>query len=172
MRDKRRNWIRDGRPRGVQYLTYREYKTAKTLFRAHHRRCAENYLTELNMEIDKAAEIDSAVFWKKVNNRRKMSHTSAGSALNFNGNVCRDPSEIVDGWGQYFSNLYSDTHRDHYDVEFQAHVGERVRTIISDLPISCRGGDTAKISVDEIVSAVKCLKPKKHAGQIEFIMNI
>ena len=75
-------------------------------------------------------------------------------------------------WGQFFSNLYSDTHRDHYDVEFQAHVEERVRTITSDLPISCRGGDTAKISVDEIVSAVKCLKPKKHAGQIEFIMNI
>ena len=126
MRDKRRNWIRDGRPRGVQFLTYREYKTAKTLFRAHHRRCAENYLTELNMEIDKAAKIDSAVFWKKVNNRRKTSHTSAGSELNYNGNVCRDPSEIVDGWGQYFFNLYSDTHRDHYDVEFQAHVEERV----------------------------------------------
>ena len=69
MSEKRRKWVRDGQPRGMQNLTYKEYKSAKTLFRAHHRRCAEKYLTELNMEIDNAAEIDSAVFWKKVNNR-------------------------------------------------------------------------------------------------------
>ena len=53
MRGKRRQWLRDGRPRGMQFLTYMEYKTAKTLFRAHHRRCAESYLTELNTELIK-----------------------------------------------------------------------------------------------------------------------
>ena len=74
---------------------------------------------------------------KKVNNRRKASHTSAGSEINFNGNVCCDPSEIVHGWGQYFSSLYSDTYREHYDAEFQSHVKERVRTITSELPASC-----------------------------------
>ena len=116
------------------------------------------------MEIDNAAEIDSAVFWKKVNNRRKASHTSAGSEINFNGNVCRDPSEIVHGWGQYFSNLYSDTYREHYDAEFQSHVEERVRTITSELPASCRNGDTACISVDEVVNALKCMKTKKACG--------
>lgn len=102
---------------------------------------------------------------KKVKNRQKSSHTSAGSELNFDGRVCRDPSEIVNRWGQCFSNLCSGTHRDHYDVDFQANVEDRVRTIISDLPISCRGGDTANISVDKVVSAVKCLKLKKACGQ-------
>ena len=101
---------------------------------------------------------------KKVNNRRKASHTSADSEINFNGNVCRDPSEIVHGWGQYFSNLYSDTYREHYDAEFQSHVEERVRTITSELPASCRNGDTACISVDEVVNAHKCMKTKKACG--------
>ena len=164
MRGKRREWIRNGRPRGMQNISYKEYKTAKTLFRAHHRRCAENYLTELNLEIDKAAEIDSAVFWKKVNNRRKTSHTSAGSEINFSGTVCRDPSDIVQGWGQYFSNLYSDTQRDHYDTEFQSGIEESVQRIISNFPISCRNRDTASISTDEVINAVKCLKSKKACG--------
>ena len=81
MREKRRKWIHDGRPRGMQFLSYKEYKSAKTLFRAHHRRCAENYFIELNIEIDQAAELDSGVFWKKINNRRMASHTSAGSEI-------------------------------------------------------------------------------------------
>lgn len=39
MHEKRRKWISEGRPRGTTFLSYKEYKTAKSLFRAHHRRC-------------------------------------------------------------------------------------------------------------------------------------
>ena len=165
MREKRRIWKREGRPRGKQYLAYKQYKAAKAIFRAHHRKCAENYLMELNIEIDKAAEVDSSVFWKKVNNRRKTSHTSAGSEMNFSGNVYRDPSEIVRGWGQYFSKLYSDTKRDHYDVEFETQVEEKVRSIVEEFPSSCQDRDTACISIDEVIKAVKSLKKKKACGQ-------
>ena len=65
MREKRRNWKREGRPRGMQYLAYKQYKAAKTLFSAHHRKCSENYLMELNIETDKAAEIEVQYFGKK-----------------------------------------------------------------------------------------------------------
>ncbi|MCG8112938.1 MAG: reverse transcriptase family protein [Candidatus Thiodiazotropha taylori] len=164
MREKRRNWLRNGRPRGLQHLSYKEYKAAKAIFRAHHRKCAEKYLLELNMDIDKAAEIDSAYFWKKINNRRKASHTSAGSEMNFNGNVCRDPLEIANGWGNYFSDLYSDTEREHYDVGFQSQVEEKVRTIKIESSTYCRDGDTDYISADEVRKAVKCLKKKKACG--------
>ena len=79
MLEKRRKWILKGRPRGTTFLSYKEYKTAKSLFLAHHRRCVENFLLELNFEIDEAAEVVTAVFWKKVNSKRKTSQTSAGS---------------------------------------------------------------------------------------------
>ena len=62
MRGKRRNWIREGRPRGHTHLSYREYKLTKCLFRTYHRKCAEKFLTELDSDIDQAAEVDSAVF--------------------------------------------------------------------------------------------------------------
>ena len=46
MREKRRVWVREGRPRGRNYVSYNEYKCSKQLFCAHHRTCAERfYLT-------------------------------------------------------------------------------------------------------------------------------
>ncbi|MCG7876973.1 MAG: reverse transcriptase domain-containing protein, partial [Candidatus Thiodiazotropha endolucinida] len=163
MREKRRIWISHGRPRGVQFETYKDYKSAKALFRAHHRRCAENFLIELNSEIDQAAELDSAAFWKRVNYRRKTSHTSAGCEIKFCDVVCRDPAEIASGWGQYFRNLYSDVQRDHFDAVFHAHVEQRVKTITETIS-SCERRDTVYISADEVSTAVKRLKCKKACG--------
>ena len=99
-----------------------------------------------------------------MNNRRKTSHTSAGSEINFSETVCRDLLDILQGWGQYFSNLYSDIQRDHYDTEFQSGVEGSAQRIISNFHISCGNRNTASISTDEVINAVKCLKPKKACG--------
>ena len=98
MRKMRRDWISAGRPRGNNYDSYRKYKDAKRSFRSLHRKCAEKYLTELNTEIDNAAELDSAFFWKKINGRRKYLTANAGSEIEFNGRICRDPAQIATGW--------------------------------------------------------------------------
>ena len=39
-----------------------------------------------------------------------------------------------------------------------------MQRIISNFPISCRNRDTANISTDEVINAVKCLKSKKACG--------
>ena len=105
MRGERRNWIRDGRPRGHNHISYREYKATKCLFPAYHRKCAEQFLTELDSDIDQAAELDSAVFWKKVNSRRNFSCTKAGSEIKFGNIICRDPESFASGWGVYFRGV-------------------------------------------------------------------
>ena len=87
MREKRRKWIADRRPRGQNFLSYLQYKTSKRLFRAQHRLCADQYLMEINAEIDQAAEMDSNFFWKKVNSRRQQSHSYAGSEIQFDDKV-------------------------------------------------------------------------------------
>lgn len=163
MREKRRKWISEGRPRGVAFLSYKEYKTAKSLFRAHHRRCVENFLMELNFEIDEAAEVDSAVFWKKVNSKRKTSQTNAGSEIKFRDRTYRDPAEVAFEWGNYFCELYSDTERNQYDQQFKNCVEEKVTNIITTLS-ACRDGDTAYISADEVRKAIMCLRKKKACG--------
>ena len=99
MREKRRQWNRANRPRGNRHSSYKDYKSAKCLFRAHHRRCADNFLTEINIDIDQAAKVDSALFWKKLNCRKKFLNTEAGCETKCGTTVSRDPEHIVSGWG-------------------------------------------------------------------------
>ena len=111
------------------------------------------------IEIDQAAELDSGASWKKINNRRMASHTSAGSEIKFRDKVCRDPAEIAAGWGQYFCELYFDLDRIHYDSNFQSYVERKVNSIFEELS-SCEEGDVVYISAEEVRKSVKCLKTK------------
>ena len=69
MKCKRANWIRSGRPRGNNSESYTIYKTAKCDFRRIHRRIVDALIEE----IDRVAEIDSTLFWRLVNAKRKKS---------------------------------------------------------------------------------------------------
>ncbi|MCG8035004.1 MAG: reverse transcriptase family protein, partial [Candidatus Thiodiazotropha taylori] len=140
-----------------------EYKASKRNFRAHHRLCAENYLSEINDEIDQAAEVDSSFFWKKVNSRRQQSNSHAGSELKFANRVCRDPAEIVSEWGCYFRKLYSPNVSTNFDPLFKVSVDRRVHHIIEDFANSCQTNLTA-FTPDEVSNAVRSLKRKKACG--------
>ncbi|MES9994111.1 MAG: reverse transcriptase family protein [Candidatus Thiodiazotropha sp.] len=164
MRQARRLWIAEGRPRGNNYDSYRQYKRAKCLFRSQHRKCAEKYLASLNAEIDQIAEIDSAYFWKKINGRRKLSLACTGSEIEFRGHIYRDPEEITLGWGEYFRDLYSDTERIHFDPLFKNIVDSRVQEITDELS-SCPDRDSIVFSVSDIKSVIKDLKSKKACGR-------
>ena len=83
MRQRRRNWIIAGKPRGDTHVSYRTYKNAKCQFRSQHRKCAENYLNDLNKDIDEAAELDSAFFWKKSTRSVKDLHQAQVLKWNF-----------------------------------------------------------------------------------------
>ncbi|MCG7879141.1 MAG: reverse transcriptase domain-containing protein [Candidatus Thiodiazotropha endolucinida] len=163
MRGKRRKWISEGRHQGNHYLSYLEHKASKRNFRAHHRLCAENYLSEINDEIDQAAEVDSSFFWKKVNSRRQQSNSHAGSELKFANRVCRDPAEIVSEWGCYFRKLYSPNVSTNFDPLFKVSVDRRVHHIIEDFANSCQTNLTA-FTPDEVSNAVRSLKRKKACG--------
>ena len=86
MRQRRRNWIIGGKPRGGgggNDVSYRTYKNAKCQLRSQHRKCAENYSNDLNKDIDEAAELDSAFFWKKSTRSVKDLHQAQVLKWNF-----------------------------------------------------------------------------------------
>ena len=163
MREKRRNWIFNGRPRGCNNSSYNDYKQAKRLFRSQHRVCAENYLIEINAEIDQAAEVDSGFFWKKVNSRRQQSQTHAGSEHRFDDKVCRDPEDIVSGWCCYFQKLYSESNSPMFDPIFKNDVDFKMRHIINELPGVCTQ-EQVIISKDDVRKAARQLKCRKACG--------
>lgn len=61
-RAKRRLWMSEGRPRGMNYSSYREYKRAKRLFRNALDREHAAYMSKVYADIDKAAEVDLRLF--------------------------------------------------------------------------------------------------------------
>ena len=129
------------------------------LFRAHHRRCADTFLTEINIDIDQAAEVDSALFWKKINSRRKFSSVEAGCEMTFGTTVCRDLEQIASGWGDYLRDLYADTERPHYESNFKQEVESRVRHIKAEIQ-SEQDANPTYISMLEVKDAIKDLKKK------------
>ena len=91
MKCKRANWIRSGRPRGNNSESYTIYKTAKCDFRRIHRRIVDAFMKRQIEEIDRVAEIDSTLFWRLVNAKRKKSASAVCADINFNGHMASTP---------------------------------------------------------------------------------
>ena len=64
-------------------MSYKEYKDAKRLFRRVHRQIVDSHLLKVHEDIDKLAEVDSGMFWREVNKRRKKSTSEPGLEINF-----------------------------------------------------------------------------------------
>ena len=83
--------------------------------------------------------------------------------MKFGTTVCRDPEQIVSGWGNYFKDLYTDTERPHYDSNFQREVDTRVKFIKEEIENE-RDANPTYISMLEVKEAIKELKKKKACG--------
>ena len=164
MREKRKMWISDGRPRGISFSSYRQYKESKRIFRQYHRHCSEKYLKSLNEEIDNAAGLDSRYFWKLVNTRRKNSTSNVGAELRFNGQIFRDSQKICDQWGHYFNNLYSQSENENFDSTNFNYVTERVAELKHQTITSA---DTVPVTLQELDDTVCQLSKGKASGDDE-----
>ena len=87
-------------------------------FRRLHRHFVNEYIMELNNEIDSIAEVDSRKFCKMVNNRKKR-QPAVSAGINFGGTIVRDRDLIVDSWCSYFKDLYSPSDDNDYDATFE-----------------------------------------------------
>ena len=101
MKTKRRSWLEDSKPRNCKNTSYLANKTAKREFRRKHRQASVNYIRTKMEEIDKLVEVDSTLFWRHVNSRRKKSNNSGGVQLNFNGKIVFSSKEITNEWSKY-----------------------------------------------------------------------
>ncbi|XP_045157960.2 uncharacterized protein LOC123524101 [Mercenaria mercenaria] len=131
MTHRRNIWCQHGRPKEKGNEHYTEYKSAKREFRRYHRYCTAQYMTELDREIDQTAELDSRMFWKLVNNRRKQSYRKLGAGMKFNDTVFWDQQEITEQWGHYFKKLYTPTADSTYDSSWKTTVEEKVRETLN-----------------------------------------
>ena len=161
MKDRRNMWLKDGRPRDSNVLSYKYYKMSKRNFRKLHRYYVDLYLTNLDREIDKTAELEKNQFWKLVNKRRKRSNTRAGSEIKFNGTVYRDQQCLTDQWKQYFKTLYTPTNNILYDNDWKSEIDNKVNSLIHDTPTV---PDCTTVTFDEVTKALQTCKKGKACG--------
>ena len=137
MRFKRSEWVADGKPHSMTAGSFLNYKDAKREFRAYHRKRVTNYLREVHDEIDNAAGVDCGLFWRLFNARKNDRLLKAGCEIKFDGITVRDSENIAHAWGNYFSELYSDTEHDRFDQGFFEEITKKMSSIRkSDVVIS------------------------------------
>lgn len=167
MRQKRRAWLNDGKPRNPSYISYTQYKAAKRDFRRIHRKHVELYLKRQTDEIDHLAEVDSGLFWRLVNSRRQKSYCSPGTELIFNNQKFDSSTEITEQWANYFETLYTPRDSPHYDGNFRISIERETSQILGNdnLTENFMGNDGMVISSEEVESAVRLAKMGKAGGE-------
>ncbi|MCG8048788.1 MAG: reverse transcriptase family protein [Candidatus Thiodiazotropha taylori] len=164
MKIYRHAWIRDNKPRNMNYTSYYDYKIAKRNFRRCHRKHADNYIQSQLNEIDRAAEVDSAHFWRLVNARRRTSNSSPGTEMIFHGQSFSTNIDINTEWARYFRDLYTPTQCDYFDSRFYDTVSQEVDHMKTGLEILLEPSSYPEISPEEVESAVKLAQCNKAGG--------
>lgn len=161
---KRRLWILDGKPRGNEHKSYTEYKGAKRELRKIHRRKVSQYLSKQLDDIDKYADIDSTLFWKCINRRRKPSRTAAGNELVFHNKVYREPQSINEQWAQYFEDLYTPTENATFKEDFKIKTLAELETINEYVSSQTVNDNVTSVSMYEVQQACTKAKRNKASG--------
>ncbi|MES9880824.1 MAG: reverse transcriptase family protein [Sedimenticola sp.] len=165
MKCKRIRWINAGQPRGNTYQCYSDYKAAKRAFRRLHKNGVDKYMSDLNSEIDTAAEMDNCYFWRLVSSRKNRSCASPGVEMTFNGETIRNPEHIVNHWGLYFKELYQPSELDQFSSSFNETTNAELNYIKCFLSGDNNSCEYMPISDDDVAKAVKCSKTGKACGE-------
>ena len=136
MKQKRAIWVSNGKPRGNNSHFYKRYKEAKRLFRRKHRSAIDTYLKNKIEEIDRLAEVDSSMFWRLVNAKRKPSGSSPGSEIKFDGKIVSNPQEITNEWAKHFTELYKPSTDSRFDDDHKCDISRQLQNVNDNLEVS------------------------------------
>lgn len=162
-RHLRRIWVDSGRPRGMQYVTYREYKHAKYNFRRVQQHANEQYLKKCYDDLNEAAECDLRLFWKLIK-RFKPGKSKVYPEIIYKDTINNTPQMIADAFSKYFSELYTPDDNEDFDQNTKVTVESAYDDILkscSDCNDLLPGG---VITEHEVNQTIKLLKRRKACG--------
>ena len=126
MVEARIDWLRNNSPRNG--ITYDNYKNYKRIFRSELRKASQIYERNEYERIDKLAELDQNGFWKAIKSKKRgKKGSSNGNEIRFKQNIETHPDQILDGWCNYFSELYSFSNNDCFDETFRQNIEKEVK---------------------------------------------
>lgn len=159
-RQKFKNWISEGRPRGMQYASYADYKRAKSVYRRENRNAARRTEQQEFDEISNASEIDHVKFWRYVN-RKRGNRRKRNVRLKFNGETVSDPHKLADLWADYYELLFTPSLK--FDEQFKMKIDSEVECVMGRDELF-DGILDKPITIEEIQSIVRKLPAGKAPG--------
>ena len=172
MRSERRAWISAGRPRGPLSPTYVSYKAAKRDFRRVNRKGKlETDLASVD-EIDHLADMGRKEFWEALRKRKRAQNNGGKQcdAMMFNGVTVRDPTDIANGWANYFEKLYAPSEDSEFDEVHRARTENLYNSYLQESHKNTDSSLDGEISTHELLAAIKSLKKSK-AGGLDGLVN-
>ena len=106
MREKRKVWIRAGKPRDHSNPSFHEYKQAKRQFRCKMRQSVRQEERNFFQEIDMFSEVDQNRFWSLINSKRKRKGSKVVE-IKVGQKTYRGTEEVLEAWEEHFTQLYS-----------------------------------------------------------------
>ena len=161
-RQKRNTWILDGRPRGMQYASYRDYKRAKREFTNALKRAQRQFEQEEFIRLKETAELDLGLFYRSLKRRNKKSWTS--NELRVDGKIVRDPDIIRHAWYEHYKGLAQIKQDPSFDVEFENAICHEVSKMHSLSMGNCDEISKTHINENEVVAALQKMKNGKAPG--------
>ncbi|MFI0416588.1 MAG: hypothetical protein ACH255_20920, partial [Candidatus Thiodiazotropha sp.] len=153
---KRRVWIENGKLRGMQHVSYAEYKREKSKFRKVQRNAIFEFENQQLIDINESSEHDIRLFWRLINMKKNKKANNC-TEISYHGHTAKNPEGIANVFAEYFADLYSFCDEsENLDNEHTQHSNQ--------LNLS------AQISVDDITKQLKSLKKRKAPG-IDKVQN-
>ena len=160
---KRKSWINTGKPRGRDFITYSEYKTAKNTFRNLQRSESEKYNTKVFDELDEAAGLDYKIFWKLLRSRKKGKCENIVQDISYKNITYKDES-IPKGFAAYFTDVFNNTN-DPENVRFVNHIKSSLASVNKNELVSPFSHILeSPFTTSEISKVVKLLKRRKSSS--------
>lgn len=156
-REKFRYWKAEGRPRGLQYPSYVEYKRAKSTYRREQRNLAQRSEQDEFDEISRASEIDNVRFWRYINRKRSKGRKKS-MTLEIDGKTISNPKELSSLWAKYYESLFTPSGA--FNEAFKDHIDSEVERLVAcDVPYDFILDDP--VTVEEI----RCVLTKLPSGK-------
>ena len=120
-------WTSEGRPRGLQYASYVNYKRAKAAYRREIRNSARSAEQQEFEDISNISEIDHVKFWRYVNRKRGNKH-KFNACLECDGETISDPNKLANLWAGYYEALFTPNLK--FNEQFKTEVDNDVEHLI------------------------------------------
>lgn len=159
---KRKLWKDSGQCRGND-VYFLDYKSCKTIFRSKLRHAFNEYMRLQFEEIDRCGEVDQTLFWQLYKSKSYKSKFIQ-TEMKYDGQVLRDPEEIVQAWATHFRKLFDNEPNETFDVDTFNQVSSDLKSIEENIKTDRDIFLEKEFTFEEVSNVCKSLKTKKSGG--------